>query len=67
MYKMELERFNVVIFRFMILNVLVVWSSLGRDWIVFSEGLMVFLWDWVDSVVSCFENVFFDFMNFKFM
>jgi hypothetical protein len=44
-------------------NALAVWSGSGRDWIVFSEGLMELLRDRVDNVAERFEETFSDLMN----
>ncbi|WP_128106515.1 hypothetical protein [Azoarcus sp. DN11] len=48
-------------------NALAVWSSSGRDWIVFSEGLMVLLCDQMDCVAARFAATFPDLMNTKLM
>jgi|GEM_PF-3191492 len=63
MYKAEPEKLVAAISSSATKNALAVWSGSGRDWIVFSEGLMELLRDRVDSVAERFEEAFPDLMN----
>lgn len=63
MYKAEPERLVAAISSSGKPNALAVWSGSGRDWIVFSEGLMELLRERIENVASRFEATFPELMN----
>lgn len=67
MYKAEPEKLVGAISNSKTANALAVWSGSGRDWIVFSEGLMELLRDRMDSIAARFSAMFPDLMNAKLM
>ena len=67
MYKAEPEKLVGAISSSTTANALAVWSGSGRDWIVFSEGLMELLRDRMDSIAVRFSAMFPDLMNTKLM